>query len=324
MKYAYFEKRLSKRNEQRRYEQLRAVTEKTAERDFTSTDPLCLCTHDYVKKCSIKAVLHYGAGSTTERFLSKHVEYAREIETTFANAYGYEAALLFPTVHAAKQAIFPTLVTKKTTLFSENDTPLSSFEKLSHEDAHRNVVLLQSHKSDPLETKPNALTILDDTFATGLLGEQGLGFAANRCFDLAIGHMGRGAFVVTSKILREYILAFADSHALSTPLPPASLGSMAGALELVPNMNQERTHLQNLTHMATELFNTSATNAYVPLHFSHHKAVANALAEKGYYVTILDDHLQLTLTCKHTEDHLFALHKTLQSLDVLPKFNFIT
>lgn len=92
---------------------------------------------------------------------------------------------------------------------------------------------------------------LDEAHATGVLGPRGMGLAAAHPgeVDLVMGTFSKamgsyGAYVACSKTLRDYLVNRATGLIYSTALPPAALGAIEAALELVPGMDAERARLR--------------------------------------------------------------------------------
>jgi 8-amino-7-oxononanoate synthase len=102
---------------------------------------------------------------------------------------------------------------------------------------------------DTLAKQHNCFVIVDEAHATGVLGERGKGLADKA--DLVIGTFSKafgafGAYVACSKNLKEYLVNKCGGIIYATALPPSVLGSIDAALDLIPNMDSERAHLQNI------------------------------------------------------------------------------
>ena len=94
---------------------------------------------------------------------------------------------------------------------------------------------------------------VDEALATGVLGPQGRGLIA--CvpgrIDLVMGTFskalgGFGAYVAGSRLLVDYLVNAASGFVFTTAPPPAVLGAIDAALDLVPAMDAERAHLAAL------------------------------------------------------------------------------
>ena len=96
-----------------------------------------------------------------------------------------------------------------------------------------------------------ALLYIDEAHATGLFGHNGFGFCADHAgrIDIAMGTFGKalgsfGAYIGCSAVLRDYLINRCGGLIYSTALPPPVLGAITAALELLPQLNVERAHLQ--------------------------------------------------------------------------------
>ena len=99
----------------------------------------------------------------------------------------------------------------------------------------------------------DAWLFVDEAHATGVLGPHGSGLTAELpegvdvvmgTFSKAMG--GSGAYVAGSKVLCDYLVNRCAGFVFSTAPPPAVLGAIDAALELVPTMDNERAHLAAL------------------------------------------------------------------------------
>ena len=98
----------------------------------------------------------------------------------------------------------------------------------------------------------DALLYIDEAHATGVLGARGAGVTADHpgadivmgTFSKALG--GFGAYVACSHLLRDYLVNMCAGLIFSTAPPPALLGAMDAALELVPQLDADRAHLAAL------------------------------------------------------------------------------
>jgi 8-amino-7-oxononanoate synthase len=92
----------------------------------------------------------------------------------------------------------------------------------------------------------DALLYVDEAHATGILGPQGGGLSAGLDgVDVVMGTLGKafgafGAYVAGSRTLIDWLVNRCGGFIFTTALPPAVLGAVDAALELIPGMDAER------------------------------------------------------------------------------------
>ena len=96
----------------------------------------------------------------------------------------------------------------------------------------------------------NAFLIVDEAHAIGVFGQNGSGLASNA--DMTIGTFGKafgshGAFLTCSQKMKDYLVATCKGLIYSTAPPPAIIGSILAALDLVPKMKESREKIHCLT-----------------------------------------------------------------------------
>lgn len=185
-----------------------------------------------------------------------------------------------------------------------------------------------------ISEKYNALLYSDDAHAVGVLGEKGLGLNyGKKGIDISLGTFGKsfgsfGAFALCSKEMKEYLINYAGGFIYSTSLPPNVIGAIDAALDLIPEMDQERIQLlKNVEYVRTEIqkfgFDTATSESQIiPVIIGDEQEViqlSNQLKEKGLWVSAIRpptveknaSRLRITLSVKHTKEHLNKLLKEL-------------
>ena len=100
-----------------------------------------------------------------------------------------------------------------------------------------------------LAERHGAALYVDEAHASGVLGPGGRGLAAE-CggVDIVMGTLGKafgafGAYIAGSRTLIDYLVNCCPGFIYTTALPPAVLGAVDAALDLVPGMDGERERL---------------------------------------------------------------------------------
>jgi 8-amino-7-oxononanoate synthase len=173
----------------------------------------------------------------------------------------------------------------------------------------------------------DATLIVDDAHATGILGERGRGLSGDA--DIVIGTFSKalgsfGAYVACTATLRDYLVNRCSGFIYSTALPPPVLGAIDAALDLVPGMDDARTHVAGLAERfrvsahalgydtgasATQVVPVIAGTADAALHLSA------ALREAGFWATAIRPptvpqgtaRVRLAFTAAHTEEDIDGL-----------------
>lgn len=101
-----------------------------------------------------------------------------------------------------------------------------------------------------LANRYDAFLYLDEAHATGVLGPNGMGLAHGlagpNCLVMGTFSKGMGSFgayAACSTALKDYLVNRCAGLIYATALPPATLGAIDAALDLVPGMDAERAHL---------------------------------------------------------------------------------
>ncbi len=148
--------------------------------------------------------------------------------------------------------------------------------------------------------------IVDEAHATGIYGTQGEGrvvelglqnqvFARLHTFGKALGCFG--SIVLCDDVLKEYLVNYARSFIYTTALPPMILHLIESAYSMLPECNQERKKLRNLSNlfdhemeksgMSEKLRGVLAIKCLNVTGNINVKRIMNAVMEDGYDVRAL-------------------------------------
>ncbi|MAF29577.1 MAG: 8-amino-7-oxononanoate synthase [Croceicoccus sp.] len=256
--------------------------------DFSSNDYLGLALHPLLAERAADYAGRLGAGSGASRLVTGTLEAHLALEARVAALKGTEAAMVLASGWQANAALVPALVKAvpgaavftdrlvhasihhgcaaagvREIRFRHND--LAHLEELlaHHADAPARIILTESvfsmdgDRADvaalgALARRHDALLVVDEAHATGVLGPQGAGLThgvagvdiAMGTFSKALG--GFGGYLACSAVMRDWLVNAAGGFVFSTALPPAVLGAADAALDLMPQMDTQRAHLAAL------------------------------------------------------------------------------
>lgn len=384
-KYRYYQSALEKKREQKEFRQLRCVSglegkQRGSQINFVSSDFLGLSSHPYVKKNTIKYVLEWGAGTTSSRLVTEHLECHRSVEEKLGELVGKESALLFPSACSIHHLVLSALINSQCQIFIDRYChhhliqaatktgaqifryEHGNFDQLSSllEKTGRNIVKWIVTESlfgmngcqIPLKSlsevaeKYGALTYVDDSNSTGVLGKHGMGLASHRRgIDVMYGSFGKdsgcfGSFIATNHLLRDYLLTFNPELIETTTLPPAVLGAISASLDLIPDMEVERKKIEETAERLRSALSENhwdvgnGSSHLIPIFCQNEQEcdkLSKTLLQKSILVSTLKPpfvpqgatSLRLTVTALHKEEDLSYLLKTLESLREEPSFSIV-
>lgn len=340
---------------------------------MASNNYLGLTHHPHVKERASQAIQQYGTGSGGARLTSGSFPLFQELETRLAQWKECEKALTFTAGFMANLGTISALAHKGDIIFSDelNHASLIDGCRLSgakvqvypHKDIQALEPLLAESKhygmrfiitdgvfsmDGDIAPLPelldlaelyDALLIVDDAHATGVIGE-GRGTAHHfHCESpriITTGTMSKalgsiGGYVCGSNTVIDYIINHSRPFIFATALSPADIGASLGALEVLA---QEPMVYQNL-RSNTEYMHKALQSLGIPssdetpifpiiIGSNEDTLEASHLCEQEGIilsairpptVPINTGRLRLTVTASHTEAEL---HKVIQVLQTLP------
>jgi 8-amino-7-oxononanoate synthase len=237
--------------------------------NFSSNDYLGLASHPALRDAAHDAIARWGVGAGSSRLIVGNGEAHEALEASVAAWLGRPAARLFNSGYAANTGVIPALAGVDDVVLSDELNHASIIdgcrlsrarvmvyrhcdlghleELLRAAGGRRRVVVSESLFSmdgDRVDVAAlaavarahDAMTIVDDAHAVGVLGAQGRGLAV--AADVVIGTFGKalgsfGAFVAGTEAVAELLWNRARPLVFSTGLPPVVAAAARAAVDLV-------------------------------------------------------------------------------------------
>ncbi|KAF0120445.1 MAG: 8-amino-7-oxononanoate synthase [bacterium] len=272
---------------------------------LSSNNYLGLASHPKLKEAAASALTEYGTGACASRLISGNMEIHEELERKTAKFKGCQSAIVFPTGYMANIGVITSLAMEGDLILSDELNHASIIDGCRLSGAkikvypHKNIeklkeILSQGNASSSkgsykrtlivtdgvfsmdgditplpeilgIAMKEDALVIVDDAHATGVLGENGKGTAEYfgltdeklihmGTFSKALGSMG--GYIAGSKVIIEYLKNNARPFIYSTALPPSVCASSIAAIDIIENEPLTRKRLwENITRFRKGLTN---------------------------------------------------------------------
>jgi len=265
--------------------------------NLSSNDYLGLATNPRLKRAVAEAVANAKAvGSTGSRLLSGNTPEWEALESEFAAFAQTDAALYFGAGYSANVGLLSSILKPGDVVFSDAFNhaslidgirlsratkviyPHADMQALEHalrehsQSTGAKVIVTESVFSMEGDVAPissllrlardhGAELILDEAHATGVLGPQGRGLAAECGITreiLATVHTcgkalgSAGAFVCCGATLKNYLVNRARTFIFSTAMPPYFAGQIRAALHLAMQSDAERAHLREIGNVLRE------------------------------------------------------------------------
>ncbi len=247
---------------------------------LSSNNYLGLADHPEVVAAGIEALKKYGAGTASVRFICGTFDIHRELEDTIASVFGFEASLSYVSCWTANEGVIPTIATKGNTVISDELNHASIIDACRLSGAkrerykHGDMAELEQKLRDAegtafivtdgvfsmegsiaklpeivaLAEQYNAVTIVDDSHGTGVMGKTGRGtiehFGLEGKIDILTGTLGKalggaaGGFVAGSKPLVDTLVQRSRTQLFSNALPATVAASSLKAIQLLASQPQ--------------------------------------------------------------------------------------
>jgi len=342
--------------------------------NFSSNDYLGLANDSRLRHAAISGINEFGVGAGASRLISGTQSPHVRLERALAKWKGTEAALCFSSGYAAALGAIPALVTKNDVVLLDKLCHASLIDGAKLSGAilrvfpHNNVRKLESHlewarRKHPgkrvlivtesvfsmdgdraplheliqLKKQFDALVMLDEAHAVGVLGPHGRGLAAAEKLsddvDVQMGTLSKaigasGGYICGSNDLIEWLINRARSFIYSTAPPPATAATALAAVNFLSSSEGEerRLLLQERIRLMQELLPRTGLNkeqsadssAIFPWIVGDEQAtldLAASLKSEGFFVPAIRyptvakgaARLRITVTAAHQEDQIKAL-----------------
>lgn len=335
---------------------------------LSSNDYLGLASDARVTGAMQEAVGRFGAGAGAARLICGNMSIHEELEDAIARFKGVEAALLFSTGYMANAGILGAMAGRGDVVFCDRLAHASIIDgcilsrakvvRYRHNSVEHLQALMEKAPASgrrfivtegvfsmdgdvaplprllTLARRHDALLILDEAHATGVLGATGRGTAEHYGCPgsgfIRMGTMGKalgtfGAFVAGDRVIREYLINRSRSFMFTTALPPAVAAAALRALGIVEEEPQRVARLrENATALRAGLRDMGyavpdGETPIIPVMVKDAKAALNlsrTLLGQGVYAPAVrpptvpqgESRIRVTITAAHGGDDIgFAL-----------------
>lgn len=242
-----------------------------------------LSQHPLLISRSQDFIRRYGAGSGSSRSVTGNLDVYQELEHKLARALNKESALILATGFQANATVLSSLLDPhvlgiEPLVFCDKYCHASMLQgagkiiRFKHNDHTHLKTLLDKYADNPrpkfiliesvysmegdqadlaefiqLKQQYQAFLYVDDAHAIGAYGWGKAAEYAND-IDVIMGTFSKalgsfGAYIACSHDLRDYLINRCKGLIYATALPPAVLGAISAALELLPDLDSARTRL---------------------------------------------------------------------------------
>ncbi len=260
------------------------LTDKGEKLNFSSNDYLGLGVSPALKEIVSRNFSRYGTASSSSRLVTGNYTMIQEAEKAYADYFGYDDAIFFPSGYQANIGIISTffepgdliiydkhihsssvkgILLSGTEFSGYNHNSMSHLEKrLNKCGIEQAAVVTESLFSmdgdilpvlnfGKIKKKYGFLSIVDEAHAFGAVGNKGTGLARGVA-DIAVGTFGKalglfGAFVLLPGGFKEYLMNFSSPLIYSTTLPEAHAASAMEILPLISKAGKGRAHLREIS-----------------------------------------------------------------------------
>lgn len=303
-----------------------------------SNNYLGLSAHPAVVKAAKEAIAQYGVGAGSVSLLAGTFDLHKKLEKKLAELKGTEDAIIFPSGYSTNVGCLSAILRDRDLVVLDrlahasiidgsmlSNSKLRTFKhsnmKSLNDIMNRNkdiegtkLIAVDGVYSMDGDIAPlpeivkiarehNAMVMVDDAHATGVIGKMGKGTASHYDLDgqvdIIVGTLSKaigqlGGFVASSREIVNYMRYFARSYFFSTSLPPVVVASVLASLEVMEKEPHLHTQLwNNITYFKDILVSLgfdiveNTQSAIIPVIVGDEtllKKMSARLHEEGIYV----------------------------------------
>jgi glycine C-acetyltransferase len=244
--------------------------------NLSSNNYLGLTTHPKLIDAAIEATRHYGVGSGAVRQIAGTMDLHQELERRLAEFKHTEASLTFQSGFTANVGVLQSLLKEEDVVISDQLNHASIIDGIrltraarkiyphkdmggletalkETQDARVRLVVTDGVFSMDGDIAPlpdivalaeryNAIVMVDDAHASGVLGKNGRGtvnhFGLDGRVQIQIGTLSKaigavGGYVAGEQVLRDYLIHTARPFLFSTSHPPSVVASCIAAIDVL-------------------------------------------------------------------------------------------
>ncbi|MFC7372250.1 glycine C-acetyltransferase [Fictibacillus iocasae] len=253
---------------------------------LSSNNYLGLTNHPKMKRAAVEAVEKYGVGTGSVRTIAGTLSMHEEFERKLAQFKHTEACLVFQSGFSTNQSILSAILTDKDVVISDELNHASIidgirltkaarriYKHVDMEDLEAALKETQAYRKRIVVTdgvfsmdgniaplpeivelaeKYDALVMVDDAHASGVLGENGRGtidhFNLNGRVHIQVGTLSKaigvlGGYIASTETLRNYLIHKGRPFLFSTSHPPAVIAASSAAIDV---LLEEPEHMERL------------------------------------------------------------------------------
>jgi 8-amino-7-oxononanoate synthase len=341
--------------------------------NFSSNDYLGLANDPRLREAAVGAINQFGVGAGASRLMSGTQPPHLCLESALAKWKGMPAALCFNSGYATALGTLPALATKSDVVLLDKLCHASLIDgaKLSGATLrvfpHKQLAKLKSHLEWARRERPNArilivtesvfsmdgdrvplrdlvelkkyfnaLLLLDEAHAIGVIGPNGRGLAAAENLsddvDVQMGTLSKalgvsGGYICGSRNLIEWLINRARSFIFSTAPPPGLAAAALAAVDFISSAEGEdrRRILWRNIEILRERLSLDSGSAIFPWIVGDEQAaleLATDLQAEGFFVPAIRyptvakgaARLRITVTAVHTAEQICSLCDAIKNL----------